>query len=190
VIVVKVGGSLFGHPALGRGLNAWLNQLSDRGEPYLLVPGGGPAADAVREWDRVHGLGDTHSHWLALRSLSLTAHLLLHLLPGSTVVCHPNGESLPPCVQVLDAYEFCKDDDALPHSWDVTSDSIAARAAVVGNASRLILLKSVDIPFDIDWQTAAERGWVDAYFPRAVEGTEFQIEAVNFRKWIEMSGSE
>jgi aspartokinase-like uncharacterized kinase len=180
VIVVKVGGSLFDHPGLGPGLTRW---LADRGEPALLVSGGGSAADAVREWDRVHGLSDAASHWLAIRSLTLTAALLHQLLPGTVIVDSPRAAT-EGGLGILDPFAFCRADDTLPHSWDVTSDSIAARAAVIANASRLVLLKSTDAPPCIDWPTAVANGWVDAYFPRAVERAAFPIEFVNFRKWL------
>jgi aspartokinase-like uncharacterized kinase len=180
VIVVKVGGSLFDHPGLGPGLSRW---LADRGRPALLVPGGGPAADAVRDWDRVHGLGDAASHWLAIRSLSLTAALLHRLLPGSVIVDSPRA-AIEAGLGILDPFAFCRADDTLPHSWDVTSDSIAARAAVIGDASRLVLLKSIDILPGIDWPTVVANKWVDAYFPRAVVRAAFPIEFVNFRKWL------
>ena len=38
--------------------------------------------------------------------------------------------------------------DPLPHSWDITSDSIAAFIAGALGASELILLKPVDGPLD------------------------------------------
>lgn len=219
MIVVKLGGSLYDHPALGPGLQSWLSRLGQ--EHVLIVPGGGPTADTVRRWDRVHDLGDTAAHWLAIRSMSLAAAFLEQLLPGTAVVGHPNGwpdpgcgvdrpvgwapptgsavmggahptpsdhERVPPtpspAVRILDAFEFCRTDDTLPHSWDVTSDSIAAWAAAVVGASRLVLLKSVDVPPGCDWRTAAANGWVDPYFPRAVAEARFGIEAVNFRRWL------
>src|SRR5439155_8942930 len=78
MIVVKVGGSLFDHPALGPGLREFVESLAPK--EVLLVPGGGPVADAVRELDRVHGLGEEASHWLALRGLSVTAGMMESLL--------------------------------------------------------------------------------------------------------------
>src|SRR5262249_46902670 len=136
MIVVKVGGSLYDHPRLGPGLRAFLETLPG---PVLLVPGGGPFADAVRQLDAVHRLGEEAAHWLALRSLDAAAEFLKRLPL-------PFGSRL----NVLDAFAFAVEDDsrpgALPHSWAVTSDSIAARAAVVYRADRLILLKSIDIP--------------------------------------------
>ena len=77
-IVVKVGGSLFDLPGLGSRLVSWLETLPH--SEVLLVAGGGVAADVVRQLDRCHGLGEETSHWLALRALSLTAHLLASLL--------------------------------------------------------------------------------------------------------------
>ncbi|HVL11024.1 MAG TPA: hypothetical protein VM529_00565 [Gemmata sp.] len=88
-------------------------------------------------------------------------------------------------VRVLDCLAFAQDDESrpgkLPHSWDVTSDSIAARAAVVYGAERLVLLKSVDVPPGTPWEEAAARGWVDPHFPTVVAGAAFAVEVVNFR---------
>jgi aspartokinase-like uncharacterized kinase len=190
VIVIKVGGSLYDHPHLIPGLLLWMNFPTMDGWPYLLVPGGGTAADAVRAWDRVHQLGEDTAHWLALRAMSLTAGMF-HRKLASVVVSHPLENPLligpPLAVRVLDAFAFCQADDALPHSWDVTSDSIAARAATVARAERLILLKAIDIPPGTDWETATANGWVDPYFPTAVAGASFPIEAVNFRRWLDES---
>ena len=96
MIVVKVGGSLFDHPALGPGLRDFVAAL---GNEVLLVGGGGDAADAVRKLDRVHGLGEERAHRLALRSLGVTAALL---------------ESFAARATVLDCERFALDDPALP----------------------------------------------------------------------------
>jgi len=167
-IVVKVGGSLYDWPDLGPRLRAWLAALAPA--QALLVPGGGPAADVIRALDRRHALGEEASHWLALQALSLNARFLQALLPGAVIV---------------DAYEFARQDEgrpgALPHTWDVTSDSVAARVAQVNGARRLVLLKSTDFPEGIDAEEAGRRGLVDTYFARAQGGGE--VFALNLRGW-------
>jgi aspartokinase-like uncharacterized kinase len=190
VIVVKVGGSLYDHSRLGPGLNQFLGPLLRSG-PVWLVPGGGAATDAVREWDRVHALGEEVSHWLALRSLSTAALFLAGFLDGATVV----GDGIElgrEGLSIIDSYDFALRDDgrpgSLPHTWAVTSDSLAARAAVVGKAEELILLKSIDIPPGTPWEVAAANGWVDAHFPHVIAGTELLVEAVNFRRWLGKTG--
>lgn len=169
--VVKVGGSLYDHPRLGPGLDRYLAGLPG---PVLLVPGGGPAADVVRAWDRVHRLGEEAAHWLALRSLTLTAAFLAGLVRRDGVT-------------VLDPWAFAVEDEgrpgSLPHTWDVTTDSIAARAAVVRRAGRLVLLKSIDVPAGTAWAAAAANGWVDRHFPTVATG--LRVEAVNFRRMLD-----
>jgi hypothetical protein len=85
---------------------------------------------------------------------------------------------------VLDAHGFLARDEyrsgRLPHSWAVTSDSVAARAARLVRA-RLVLLKSVTLPPGAGWDEAAKRGWVDAHFPAAADG--LAVEVVNLREF-------
>ncbi len=184
--IVKVGGSLFDLPDLSERLRRFLAGVGT--SAVLLVPGGGITADAVRQLDRVHGLGEEASHWLALRAMSVNAHFLARLLPETEVI--GGWQACPPLwdagrVPILDAYEFARADEGepgcLPHRWDVTSDSVAARAAVVGGARWLVLLKSVTLPERVDWNEAGERGWVDAFFANALCGTSLEVRAVNLR---------
>ena len=188
-IVVKVGGSLFDLPQLGRRLRSWLDALDQR--EVLLVPGGGRIVDVIRTLDKVHQLGEEASHWLALRAISLNAYVLAELLPRSSVVtdvasCQAAwSERLVP---ILDAYSFVRADEwqlgSLPHCWTVSSDSVAARVARLCGAGRLILLKSIDIPSEMSWDDAAQRGWVDGAFAHLIAdvGSRLSVSALNFRR--------
>jgi aspartokinase-like uncharacterized kinase len=186
-VVVKVGGSLFDMPDLGPRLRKWLSAHADA--RFLLVPGGGPAANVVRDLDLRHGLGEEAAHWLALRALSLNAAFLATLLkdvPAQVV------ERLDECprlwsrstVAVIDAHAFALSDEGqpgcLPHRWSVTSDAVAARLASVCRASQLILLKSVTIPEEMSWELAGAHGYVDELFPRLVAELP-RVRAINFR---------
>jgi aspartokinase-like uncharacterized kinase len=185
-VVVKVGGSLFDWPDLKPRLCDFLATLA--GKNVLLIPGGGLAADAVRVYDRVHGLGEEASHWLALRALSLQAHVLAQLLPPGTQVVE--GLNAARSVwrrgrwPILDMYRFALGDEQRPgrlnHDWNVTSDSLAARVAVVAGAERLILLKSTPMTAD-GWIEASRHGYVDETFATVVETAAFAVEAVDFR---------
>src|SRR6185437_15465750 len=99
----------------------------------LLVPGGGATANAVRELDRVHRLGEERAHWLALRALALNAHFLADLLPGTPVVTEWSAPGRRRRA-ILDCQAFARADEAnpghLPHVWSATSDALAARVAV------------------------------------------------------------
>ena len=182
-IIIKIGGSLFDWPDLGPCLRAWLDHHAP--PETILVPGGGRLADVVRNLDRTHGLGDEAAHRMALHAMTISAHLLAALLPGSCVIDGPDLAELlweQRRQPILDALAFCESDDAdaLPHTWAVTSDSIAARLAVVAGAAELVLLKSAAPPPG-DVATWAECGYVDAWLTQVLAGTDIQIRAVNLR---------
>lgn len=178
-VVVKVSGSLFNLPNLGPRLRQWLEELNE--PKVLLLPGGGAAADVIRAFDRLHHLGEETCHWLALRALGLNAHFLEALLKVKAKKKRGKKGWV-----VVDGHDFARADEgrrgALPHCWDATSDSLAARVAVVAGARRLILLKSVALPKGMSWREAGRRGIVDACFARAVKKVP-EVDVVNFRAW-------
>jgi aspartokinase-like uncharacterized kinase len=184
-IAVKVGGSLFDLPDLIPRLTSWLRGLPS--EAILLVPGGGAVADFVRRWDGRHHLGAERAHWLALYGLSLNARLVSACLPGSAIANEPEDcfeHWRRGLVSVLDPYCFALFDKGkpgcLPASWDVTSDSIAARAAKAVRATALILLKSVSVPKELTLGEAGRLGFVDT--PFAEVATELRVQCLNFRE--------
>jgi aspartokinase-like uncharacterized kinase len=177
--VVKVGGSLYDLPDLGSRLRCWLATLDTH--QLLLVPGGGITTDVVRELDGVHRLGEEVAHALALRTLTLNAWFLAALLGGDPPVLAPRPGDRWGGVALLDAWGFCATDrgpERLPASWEATSDSVAARAAVVLGAGELYLLKSVEVE---DWQDAAARGAIDPVFPSVLRPG-LRVRAVNLRR--------
>jgi aspartokinase-like uncharacterized kinase len=173
VVVIKVGGSLLDWPDFSGRLRAYLDDL--RNERILLVIGGGGAAEFVRQLDSLHGIGENRSHELALRALDLTAHVVATLVPGLDVVERLDalaGVWIRGRTPVLAPRSFLENDDRvshdpLPANWETTTDSIAARAASVLEASELRLLKSVGLNGSSSRLDAAAAGLVDSQFPLA-----------------------
>lgn len=172
-MVVKIGGSLLEWPEFPGQLAELLDSLGD--PRVVLVVGGGGFADLVRRLDRVHGLGESRSHALALWSLEVSARVVESLLPGSEVVealdlarkCW--GKGLTPIVspRLIMEGEDRRSLAPLPESWATTTDSIAARVATLLGIEELILLKSTCSPIEIDRREAATIGLVDPVFPVA-----------------------
>jgi aspartokinase-like uncharacterized kinase len=187
-VVYKLGGSLLDLSDLAERLRrVWrLNPDSH----VLLVVGGGDAVEAVRRWDDVFHLGDAAAHWLAIDALDLSASLLERLVPelrlvrslGQMRAAHGEGRPALLCVKCFVKWLETQP-DALPHSWDVTSDSIAAAVARAWRAEELVLLKSRDFPEiapDDVLPGLISAGAVDPYFARAAEGIE-QLRWINLR---------
>lgn len=140
--VIKVGGSLGAHPAQLRRLLASLARAARR-QWLVVVPGGGSFADEVRRADRRFKLGDSAAHWMAILAMDQYGHLLADLAPGAVLV-RSRRELSPGRLNVLAPSAWLRRADPLPHSWDVTSDSIAAWIACALRARRLMLVKDVD----------------------------------------------
>jgi aspartokinase-like uncharacterized kinase len=140
--VLKVGGSLSRRPGRISRLMAALAALAPP-RTLLVVPGGGTFADRVRRADHRFALDPSSSHWMAILSMDQSAYLLRHLAPRARVIRHPEEIGIGQ-LNVLAPSAWLLRADPLPHSWGVTSDSIAAWVARALRARLLILLKSVD----------------------------------------------
>jgi aspartokinase-like uncharacterized kinase len=148
--VIKIGGSVAKQPKNLRRLCALLVPLAGK-HKLLVVPGGGRFADIVREVDRTHKLSDTAAHYMAVLGTDQYGIMLSTALPTSRTVGNlrearelQKRGRLP----ILLPSKMIFHDDFLEHSWDVTSDSIAARIAGLAHAKKLILVKDVDGIFD------------------------------------------
>jgi aspartokinase-like uncharacterized kinase len=141
--VIKIGGGLAAVPgALDRVCRAVAVAGCDH--RILVVPGGGRFADTVREFDRTIGVSPDAAHWMAILAMDQYAHVLADRIRGATLIEEAGAllQALSPSgVAVLAPSRWMRSADVLPHSWEVTSDSIAAFVAGALDAARLILIK-------------------------------------------------
>jgi aspartokinase-like uncharacterized kinase len=183
VRVVKLGGSLLDWSELIARLRAWLADQSPA--VHVLIVGGGALVDKLRELDAVNAFAAETSHHLAIRAMSVTAGAVAEQLPEATLVDAIEQLDLhdSKTLQILDAEQFLSQQhgtsEALPASWDVTSDSIAARVATALGAEELVLLKSCLPDGPADLESLAHSGYADAYFPRAAQS--LVVRCVNLR---------
>jgi aspartokinase-like uncharacterized kinase len=143
--VVKVGGGLSATPGALATVGAALAKAGRR-HRLLIVPGGGPFADAVRAFERRETLSADAAHWMAILAMDQYAHALAERIPGAVLLEEPGGlrAALPERgVAVLAPYRWLRAADVLPHTWDATSDSVAAFVAGALDAERLVLIKPV-----------------------------------------------
>ncbi|HJK66125.1 MAG TPA: uridylate kinase [Methanocorpusculum sp.] len=128
-VVVKVGGSLMDVA------ESVMRVLSQSPVPVLIVPGGGVFANGIRDL----GVDGTAAHWMAVSAMDQYGWFLSTFGVAVDDVC-----SMPLAgAKILLPYRVLRDADPLPHSWDVTSDTISAWIAGKLGCP-LILLKSVD----------------------------------------------
>lgn len=173
--IVKVGGSLLEMPHLGQRLQKWL-EVQPAAHAVLVV-GGGSLVQQVRDWDQRWNLDEVTAHWICVDLMSATARLFKSRLlevPLTSDVDRLKQLSAEPGCTVFDAARWMRETEpelpgtTLPPSWDVTSDSIAARLAVALRAEELVLLKSV-LPEEVESQgiaALAANGAVDEMLPR------------------------
>ena len=165
ILVVKVGGSLMEKvSSVIATLKAAASSPDCAFEKIILVPGGGIFADEVRKMNA----DDETSHWMAILAMEKFGYMISALgIPAvdgfEDCLSGANGASCANSINSINSanaaklllllpYRFMREYDPLPHSWDITSDSIAAWAAaalserIAGGEPRvsLLLLKSVD----------------------------------------------
>jgi aspartokinase-like uncharacterized kinase len=143
---VKVGGGLLATAGALEAVCAALAARPDR-EPLVVVPGGGPFADAVRAFERRVSLSADAGHWMALLAMDQYGHVLAERIEGAELCddAAAVAETLRQGrIAVLAPFRWMRSADVLPHGWEATSDSVAAFVAGALDAARLILVKPAD----------------------------------------------
>jgi 5-(aminomethyl)-3-furanmethanol phosphate kinase len=127
-LVIKIGGSLMPHA------RQIIRTILNCNTAALILPGGGIFADAVRET----GANGTVAHWMAIAGMEQYGWYLSGFGVGTTREPKFSDKT---CVML--PYHYLIEKDPLPHTWDITSDTISAWLANHLGAD-LLILKSID----------------------------------------------
>lgn len=176
MIVVKLGGSLI-HRA--RELVNEITEYSNTsGQKILIVPGGAIFADTVR---KVNASAEA-AHWMAVLAMEQYGYYLGDGTEAKLIDSLKIGEG----VSILLPYALLKKKDELPHTWDVTSDTIAAWVALQLEAR---FIKATDVDgvyvngvFEKELNASELVGretCVDAQLPRFLMENKMNCEIIN-----------
>ncbi|MCX9082782.1 MAG: amino acid kinase [Candidatus Methanoperedens sp.] len=133
MILIKLGGSLI--QSAKRIVRDLMEYTNSTGESILIVPGGSIFADTVRKVNP----SQEAAHWMAILAMEQYGY---YLADGTNVKLTDRLENTNETFILL-PYNLLKNNDELPHTWDVTSDTIAAWVALKQKA-RFIKLTDVD----------------------------------------------
>lgn len=156
--IIKIGGSILQKQEsieLFKVLNDLKKQFS-----FVILPGGGAFANLVREYYRTYQLSEDKAHWMAILCENILGFLILEKLEAGVPVFELS--EIPAVIKtaripVFLPFQHLFTRDPLPHSWEVTSDSIAAYLAERLKAQKLILVKDVDGIYTRDTKTYPEK---------------------------------
>src|SRR5262245_13094679 len=140
--VVKLGGSY----AFSLQLPAWLEALAVCAGRVVIVPGGGPFADVVRDAQAKMRFSDDTAHRMGLMAMSQFGCAVASLgkdyvMAGSVDAIHNAVRARQ--VPVWSPLPMALETETLPASWDVTADSLAAWLAARLGAPRGVFVKQL-----------------------------------------------
>ena len=141
--VVKFGGSLFN----ATNLKKWLSLLANN-PSLVVVPGGGPFADQVREAQARFDFGDQTAHQMALLAMEQYGTMLCGLQPGFEPVASQKeieAVRMKGITPVWMPTLMLAKELEVEQSWQVTSDSLAIWLAWKLGITRLVLVKSIGL---------------------------------------------
>jgi aspartokinase-like uncharacterized kinase len=166
-IVVKLGGSLAENDRVGGALDI----VSRASRRVVVVPGGGPFADAVRQAQADHQFSNEAAHRMAILAMHQMAELLMDLQPrlkGADSIAAMRGVWRNGEIPVWLPHKMCEDDNEIPADWSITSDGLAARLAERLRCPQMVLVKSCNAPEGASAFDLAREGIVDQIFPAIV----------------------
>lgn len=145
-IILKLGGSLL---AKGRELVQFLRDYAkENALSIVIVPGGGLFAEAVKKLAEKMNIPDDAAHWMAVLAMHQYGLFLAAGEPEIPVIESIQEIRNAGHICLVLPYKILKADDSLPHTWNVTSDTIAAFIAHKLGEKTLIKVTDVDGIFD------------------------------------------
>lgn len=162
-IVIKIGGSSLRSAQLTQTLNLILK----RKRSIIIVPGGGPFADLIRNAQNKYRFSDQTAHDMALLAMHQFGYLIREF-----------SKDFVPC-EVLEEFDDVLKKDKVPlwlpnqmaglakdvpKDWSMTSDGLSAWLTLQLGSEEVCLLKSCSIPENHTLSNLCENGIVDTQF--------------------------
>ncbi|KQT85362.1 hypothetical protein [Aurantimonas sp. Leaf443] len=162
--VLKLGGSFAVSPELPR----WIAAIELSAAPLVVVPGGGPFADAVRRAQARMGFDDDTAHVMAIHAMEQYGRAIVAL--GTRLVETRDAQEMEAAtgrgaIAVWMPSTMALSDPDIARDWSVTSDSLAAWLAGRLQASRLVVMKQIDVPAGTVLDALVRAQIVDPAFP-------------------------
>ena len=191
--VLKIGGSLLNFPDRLSRLLMEIENIASRYQ-ILIVPGGGTFADEVFKIQQAFALSDDTAHWMAILAQNQFGMVLAERLTSRMTIIEVNEftNSNNTGLFLLMPFSYLKANDELPHTWDVTSDSIALWIGKETESDFVLLVKIVDGIANPSEETQILskveshrlhdidiRRVVDAYLPQLVPNFSGRLYVVN-----------
>ena len=177
--IIKLGGSL----AKGIELKNWLRLIAEQGHGKLvIVPGGGVFADCVRQEQKRLDLHETIAHEMAVQAMKQMALVFQGLQPDLVI-----ADSIEQMHQDLSKNKVViwspdiewLNNQQIPATWNISSDSLAAILASRLDAERLILIKSAAISENTTISQWITQGVIDKAFCEYTANAIFNISVLN-----------
>jgi len=148
LVVLKLSGHLINRREAIRATLRKLISLTDVAK-FVIVPGGSVFADFVKELQERIRFDDNTAHWLAIKAMEMYGTYIVGLDESSMLVeaydlAEVHEALCRGRIPILMPYKVAKTFNNLPHSWNVTSDSIAVYVGELLKASIVVLAKPVD----------------------------------------------
>ena len=147
VAVFKIGGKILEDYKNLECTISQLKKLYDDNtlQKIVIIPGGGSYANFIRGIDKKLVLGDDLAHWMAIFSMDYNGKELNRIFPE--IECFDDFKNTQLAKRIFCIflpYSYLRKKDELPHSWDVTSDSIAIYIANKLNLNDCYLIKDIE----------------------------------------------
>ncbi|MFX0137882.1 MAG: hypothetical protein ACFFDN_29845 [Candidatus Hodarchaeota archaeon] len=146
-LIFKIGGKILED---FENLNCTISQLTqifNEGliQKMILIPGGGSLANFTR---KVYGelkFNEEIAHWMGIISMNYNGLELSKKFPNLEIIeDFDKLKRMSKFLCIFLPYQFLKENDKLPHSWDVTSDSITLFLAKALGLKECFLIKDVN----------------------------------------------
>lgn len=146
-IIVKIGGRILENKENLESTVLQLKYLCENNfvKKIIIIPGGGSYANFIRKLDTKLSVGDDLSHWMAIFAMNCNGIRISQKYEDIRYFNNLNElKKSNERIVIFLPYDFLYQLDELPHSWDVTSDSITVYIAHHLGLKDCFLIKDID----------------------------------------------